>query len=191
MSTIHEKLVAIQSELKAPKGQTNAFGKYKYRSCEDILEALKPLLAKEKLFLTLNDEIVEVAGRVYVKAVALIGDGEQSIAVAAFARESLDKKGMDDAQITGAASSYARKYALNGLFCIDYTKDADTHDNRKETKTSVGDGVLKTWQKKMEAAKTKEEMKVLSKEIKALKLPEPEAAVLRDIYMTEYDKKSA
>lgn len=139
MSTIHEKLVAIQSDLKAPKGQTNAFGKYKYRSCEDILEALKPLLKEHKLSLTLSDEIVEVGGRVYVKATAKLWDGkfygdmpsEALLSVSAFARESQDKKGMDDAQITGAASSYARKYALNGLFCIDDTKDADTMDNTK------------------------------------------------------------
>lgn len=135
MSTIHDKLVAIQSGLKAPKDQTNAFGKYKYRSCEDILEAVKPLLKEHKLVLTLSDDIVEVGGRVYVKACAMLGDGENTVPVFAFAREQeakLNKEGrdtMDHAQITGAASSYARKYALNGLFCIDDTKDADTMDN--------------------------------------------------------------
>lgn len=131
MPTIHAKLQAIQSELKAPKGQTNAFGKYKYRSCEDILESVKPLLKEQGLTLTLSDDVVEVGGRVYVKATATIGNGEEHTSVTAFARESLDKKGMDDSQITGAASSYARKYALNGLFCIDDTKDADTMDNTK------------------------------------------------------------
>ncbi len=137
--TLHEKMVAIQSDLKAPKGQTNAFGKYRYRSCEDILEAVKPLLKQHNLILTLSDSIVEVGGRVYVRAsVRLSGEPVpdssqgQYAEVFAFARESQDKKGMDDAQITGAASSYARKYALNGLFCIDDTKDADTMDNRKK-----------------------------------------------------------
>lgn len=142
--TLHEKLVAIQSELKAPKSQQNTFGKYKYRSCEDILEAVKPLLKQQDLVLTLCDEIVEVGGRVYVKATAQLTDAaavKPPLEVCAFARESLDKKGMDDAQITGSASSYARKYALNGLFCIDDTKDSDatnTHDTepKKTRRTS-------------------------------------------------------
>lgn len=132
MSTIHAKLQAIQSELKAPKSQTNSFGKYRYRSCEDILEAVKPLLKEQGLTLTLSDEMVDVGGRIYVKATAKITGQDGSFdLVNAFARESVDKKGMDEAQITGAASSYARKYALNGLFCIDDTKDADTMDNTK------------------------------------------------------------
>ena len=121
------KLSEIQKGLKAPKGQFNAFGKYKYRSCEDILEAAKPLLGD--CTLQMSDEVVLVGDRYYVKAtVSLYGDGEP-ISVSAFARESLAKKGMDESQITGTASSYARKYALNGLFCIDDTKDADTMDN--------------------------------------------------------------
>lgn len=134
--SLHDKLVAIQSDLKAPKGQTNSFGKYKYRSCEDILEALKPLLREHSLVLTLSDDIIEVGGRVYVKATATLGVAgkDERISVASFARESADKKGMDDSQITGSASSYARKYALNGLFCIDDTKDADSMDNRKPDK---------------------------------------------------------
>lgn len=131
MSTIHEKLVAIQSELKAPKGQTNTFGKYKYRSCEDILEAVKPLLKKQELVLGLTDEIVMIGNRYYVKANAEVWDGEKRESCCAFAREEEVKKGMDGAQITGAASSYARKYALNGLFLIDDTDDADTMDNTK------------------------------------------------------------
>jgi len=126
------KLIEVQSELKAPKGQFNSFGKYKYRSCEDILEAVKPLLAKKGLLLTLNDTIVEVGGRVYVKATAMIQDGEEFKIASAYARESETKKGMDDSQITGSASSYARKYALNGLFLIDDTKDADTQNNLEE-----------------------------------------------------------
>lgn len=123
----------IQKELKAPKGQENTFGKYKYRSCEDILEAVKPLLGDAVL--TITDDIVMIGDRFYVKATATIYEGEERAAVCAFARESLDKKGMDTAQITGATSSYARKYALNGLFCIDDTKDADsTNTHGKEAK---------------------------------------------------------
>lgn len=129
-----EKLIEIQSKLKAPKSQTNSFGKYKYRSCEDILEALKPLLLEQSMSLTITDEMVEVGGRVYVKATATLRKVgiEETISVSAFAREAEVKKGMDDSQITGSASSYARKYALNGLFLIDDTKDADTRDNREE-----------------------------------------------------------
>ena len=125
MKNFITKMVKIQSELKAPKNQVNSFGKYKYRSCEDIIEALKPLLSKEGLYLNISDEIVEVGGKNYVKAVATIFDGENQISSSAVARESIDKKGMDDAQQTGATSSYARKYALNGLFGIDDQKDAD------------------------------------------------------------------
>lgn len=125
MKELIKKMVKIQSELKAPKNQVNSFGKYKYRSCEDIIEAVKPLLAKEGLYMNISDEIVEVGGKNYVKAVATIFDGENQISSSAVARESIDKKGMDDAQQTGATSSYARKYALNGLFGIDDTKDAD------------------------------------------------------------------
>jgi hypothetical protein len=127
--TVNETLVKIQKELKAPKSQKNNFGNYNYRSCEDILEAVKPYLGEFALLLT--DEMVEVGGRIYVKAVAELTDGKEAVSVQAFARESETKKGMDESQITGAASSYARKYALNGLFCIDDTKDADTQDNSK------------------------------------------------------------
>lgn len=127
-----EKIVAIQSELKAPKGQYNSFGKYNYRSCEDILEGVKPLLAKHGLILTIQDGIELIGDRYYVKATATITDGKESISTSAYARESLDKKGMDASQVTGATLSYARKYALNGLLCIDDTKDADTMDNSKK-----------------------------------------------------------
>lgn len=123
-------LQQIQSELKAPKGQLNKFGGYKYRSCEDILEALKPLLAKHNAVVLLSDDIVLVGSRFYVKATATFKTAEESISVTAFAREAETKKGMDESQITGSASSYARKYALNGLFGIDDTKEADTMDNR-------------------------------------------------------------
>lgn len=121
----------IQAELKAPKGQYNSFGKYKYRSCEDIVEAAKPVLFKHGCHLNLSDDMVQVGERIYVKAIATVLKGDVVIgASTAFARESLDKKGMDDSQVTGAASSYARKYALNGLFAIDDTKDADTNEHK-------------------------------------------------------------
>ena len=130
-NNIHTKLLSIQSTLVAPKNQNNAFGNYKYRSLEDILKAVKPILSKVGMTLTISDEITQVADRIYVTATATLTDIEtgQAIEAVASARESLDKKGMDSAQITGAASSYARKYCLNGLFCIDDTKDADTMDN--------------------------------------------------------------
>ena len=122
-----KELIDIQSELKAPKSQYNSFGKYKYRKAEDILEALKPLLKQNGCILTLTDDISEVAGRIYVKAIATITNSEgASVSATAFARESETKSGMDAAQITGAASSYARKYALNGLFCIDDSADPDS-----------------------------------------------------------------
>ena len=127
--TIYKKLEKIQKELKAPKGQFNKFGGYAYRSQEDILEAVKPLL--DGLVLLISDEIVEVGGRVYVKATATLTDGDIRIENSAFAREQLTRKGMDEAQLTGATSSYARKYALNGLFAIDDVKDADTMERPK------------------------------------------------------------
>jgi len=130
---IQQKLQGIQSSLKAPKGQTNKFGGYRYRSAEDILTSVKPLLAEWACTLVITDEMVEVGGRVYVKSTAVIASTEESsksIHVNAYAREAETKKGMDDAQITGSASSYARKYALNGLFAIDDTKDPDaTNDH--------------------------------------------------------------
>lgn len=133
-------LQAIQHELKAPKGQENKFGGYRYRSCEDIMEAVKPLLDKNNASLVVSDDIVMIGDRFYIKAIATLLDSESGNIIAqtsAFAREPITKKGMDDSQITGAASSYARKYALNGLFCIDDTKDADTMDNRSnENKTA-------------------------------------------------------
>lgn len=122
---LNDKLIAIQSNLKAPKSQFNNFGGYAYRSVDDILEAVKPLLKDNGCTLVISDEITTVGGRVYVAATAVLSDGKDSIFVKSFAREEEAKKGMDGAQITGAASSYARKYALNGLFCIDDTKDPD------------------------------------------------------------------
>lgn len=129
---IAEKLRQVQVNLKAPKGQYNSFGKYKYRNCEDILEAVKPRLDDAGLTLLISDEVTQIGDRYYVQANAWVTDGENTIEVRAFAREEETKKGMDGAQVTGAASSYARKYALNGLFNIDDTKDADSQDNRKQ-----------------------------------------------------------
>ena len=122
----------IQHKLKAPKGQYNSFGKYNYRSCEDILEGVKPLLKEHNLALLIDDEIVQIGERYYVKATAKITDGRECVSATAYAREPDTKKGMDESQITGATSSYARKYALNALLCIDDTKDADTMDNSKK-----------------------------------------------------------
>ena len=134
-------LQQIQSELKSPKDLRNDFGKYQYRSMEGINEAIKPILTKHNASLVLSDEMVEVGGRVYVKATATLYDESMKVVITntAYAREAENKKGMDDAQITGAASSYARKYACNGLFCIDETKDADAtnkHDKDDSNKTS-------------------------------------------------------
>ena len=129
-----KELINIQHKLKAPKGRKNNFGNYKYRSCEDILEAVKPLLAEEECTLTLSDDMVAIGERIYVKAVATIRKGDESVTVTAYAREAETKKGMDDSQITGTASSYARKYALNGLFLIDDTKKADTDEYANQTK---------------------------------------------------------
>lgn len=132
MKTFIQKLVRVQCDLKAKKSQWNDFGKYHYRKAEDILEALKPLLKEEGLFLTLSDGIELVGGRFYIKCTASITDGEAVQSVIGYAREEETKKGMDGSQITGAASSYARKYALNGLFGIDDTADSDsTNDHGK------------------------------------------------------------
>ena len=139
---IYEKLSNIQNELKAPKGQFNKFGGYKYRSCEDILEAVKPICQKNKTTLVISDTLENIGDRYYIKATAIlydiedkaneIGAEQSSISNTAYAREEESKKGMDGSQITGTASSYARKYALNGLFNIDDTKDADTDEFTKQ-----------------------------------------------------------
>ena len=132
-----EVLNKIQCELKAPKTQMNKFGGYAYRSCEDILEAVKPLLQKYEVALTIGDEIIAVADRIYVKATATLKGKDGEVSASAYAREPASKKGSDESQITGAASSYARKYALNGLFAIDDAKDADatnTHEGDRDKK---------------------------------------------------------
>lgn len=148
MTALIKKLADIQKKLNAPKGQMNTFGGYKYRSCEDILMAVKPLLID--MAITVNDEMVLVGDRIYVKATATITDGETSISTSAFAREAVSKKGMDDAQVTGSTSSYARKYALNGLLLIDDNKDADHGDNRE---------VQRDFAKEMKHAKNEETLK--------------------------------
>jgi hypothetical protein len=145
--TIREKLLKIQSELKAPKNQRNDFGKYNYRSCEDILEAVKPLCEKHSALLVMTDDVVLVGDRHYIKSTASLCDvgnvgTEFVITASAYAREPLDRKGMDSSQITGATASYSRKYALNALFCIDDTKDADeTNDHSKPEKKQKGEFV--------------------------------------------------
>lgn len=141
-----DKLIKVQAELKAPKNQTNAFGKYKYRSAEDIIEAVKPLLHREGLLMTITDKIILAGGasthqvsapRYYIEATVTVTDGTKEQKVSAFAREEESQKGMSVAQITGAASSYARKYALNGMFAIDDTKDADsTNTHGKDEKVA-------------------------------------------------------
>ena len=145
--TIYQKLIEVQEELKAPKGQYNSFGKYYFRSTEDIVEALKPLLIKRGLLLLMYDEIELIGSRIYVVSTADLTDGATNIKVSARARESETKKGMDDSQITGTASSYARKYALNGMFLIDDSKDADTPEysgqmnNQQQSKQPKQTGV--------------------------------------------------
>lgn len=157
---LHEKLLAIQTKLKAPKGQYNSFGKYSYRSAEDILEAVKPLNAEQGVLLTIMDEIKEIGGRVYVVATATVSDGTDTLQVSAFAREPENKKGMDESQITGATSSYARKYALNGLYAIDDNKDADTdeHKQQQENAPKKQQGQKQQAQKQQEKGFTEQEL---------------------------------
>lgn len=136
---IFAALMAVQAELKAPKNQHNSFGKYDYRSAEDIIEAVKPLLKENGLFLNMSDEVVLVGDRYYIKATVKVVDvvtGE-SVQTSALAREAAQKKGMDESQVTGTASSYARKYALNGLFAIDDNRDADTNEYATQTRQSA------------------------------------------------------
>ena len=143
---VYEKLIAIQSELKAPKSQYNNFGKYAYRNCEDILESLKPLLKEHKSTIYISDEIVTVLERFYVKATVTFIDAEtgEKIINTAYAREEEDKKGMDGSQVTGASSSYARKYALNGMFAIDDTKDSDfTNTTVKGDNSALSEAQIK------------------------------------------------
>ena len=160
-----KELLQIQSELKAPKGQFNAYGKYKYRSCEDILEAVKPILKKNNCALLLSDSLIYVGERYYIKATATLVNAEgKSVSTEAYAREEETKKGMDASQITGASSSYARKYALNGLLCIDDNKDSDTTNTGDNTpaapvKTSKEDNAeVEKAIAEINAAKSKEDL---------------------------------
>ncbi len=157
---IYKKLINIQTELKAPKNQYNNFGKYNYRNCEDILEALKPLLNNNKATLMISDKIVNMADRFYVEATVKFIDIEtgEAVETTALAREEQIKKGMDGSQITGSASSYARKYALNGMFCIDDTKDADSRNNKESQKESSFD------KEKLKVAKKIQEVFAIAKQ---------------------------
>lgn len=176
---IYEKLQVIQAALKAPKSQYNSFGKYKYRKAEDILEAVKPLLKEQGLALICTDDLVNIGDRYYIKATVTITDGGESIFTTSFAREEETKSGMDASQITGASSSYARKYAMNGLLCIDDTADSDT-TNVGTTSNQAPESVRKTAADRKAATQTapadkpklsKEEMywKVVEKEALGIK----------------------
>ena len=150
---IYEKLTEVQNELKAPKSKYNSFGKYNYRSCEDILEAVKPILKAKRLAMTVKDDVFNIGDRFYIMATVTVFDceSEEKVTTTAYAREDTDKKGMDGSQMTGSSSSYARKYALNGMFAIDDTKDADswnTHDKdrtveKKEAERATEEQVAK------------------------------------------------
>jgi len=139
-----EDIVKIQQELKAPKGQFNSFGKYNYRSCEDIIEALKPIIHSMGYWIIIEDDVVAIGGRVYIRAMVTITNGDKQWTSSAFAREEESKKGMDASQVTGAASSYARKYALNGLLAIDDSKDSDK-PNEEEVKKETLDQLHAKW----------------------------------------------
>lgn len=192
----YERLAAIQEHLNAPKNQYNSFGKYKYRSCEDILEGVKPLL--NGLFLSISDEIVLIGDRYYVKATATITDGENSHSASAMAREEENKKGMDAAQVTGATSSYARKYCLNGLFGIDDAKDADTDEHKNQQSTQhqsksakpspTPEQVLKAFTEAATQKNTVDELKVAFG--KAWKMLEgtPEQHKAQDVYNIRKDE---
>jgi hypothetical protein len=195
-----EKLNIIQCELKAPKSQHNSFGNYDYRSCEDILGALKPFLKKYGIIITLNDEVVYLVAeesRFYIKATASIFDinSGDKISTVAYAREAKNKKGMDEAQVTGSASSYARKYALNGLFGIDDTKDSD-YTNKGETSSKEVKAENLLSEKKMKEiagilekinnAKDQEELTALGEDIKEQKLDKSQTIVLKKAWMRKF-----
>ncbi|EBP3774155.1 recombinase [Salmonella enterica subsp. arizonae] len=200
MAGLIQKLINIQSSLNAPKNQYNSFGKYHYRSCEDIMAALKPLLKQEGVLQYITDEVVLIGNRFYVKSTVTLTDGESSISNAAFAREEETKKGADGSQITGSASSYARKYALNGMYNIDDAKDADTDEHKqqqnaapaKQTKSSPSspahEQVLKAF---TEAASNKNTLDELKQAFaKAWKMLEgtPEQQKALDVYNIRKDE---
>lgn len=186
---IHTKLIELQTGLKVPKGQKNTFGNYNYRSCEDIVEAVKAKLPKDTAII-LTDEMVCMGDRFYVKATARLFDKEGSIEAHGYAREALTKKGMDESQITGAASSYARKYALNGLFAIDDTKDADT-DEHQEAINNAPKPEPKQEKPELTPAqqKTKAQIEAIKTEIKAAELPEHVTEVVNK-HIAEINKLS-
>lgn len=183
-----KKLNEIQRELKAPKGQYNSFSKFYYRSCEDILEAVKPLLGEATL--TIEDEIVMLGDRFYVKATAILKNGEEIEKATAYAREPIEKKGMDSAQITGATSSYARKYALNGLFCIDDAKDPDTDDYKKNEKLGERQSKFIEGVRKGEPQPITEYLEVIEEypEV-ASEMQDAKRAHNRDVYKEKHPKK--
>ena len=179
------KLMRIQTKIKAPKNLYNSFGKYKYRNAESICEAVKPFLAEENCILLLSDEIVAMGDRIYVKATATIKDcnSDTEISVSAFARESLEKKGMDESQITGTASSYARKYALNGLFLLDDTKDADSDEYHQQSKAKEE---AEEFEKQAEEVGN---MKIAKMKVDAIKKKCAEDGIAEDKVLTLYKLK--
>lgn len=186
----YAKLAEIQRTLNAPKNQYNSFGKYKYRSCEDILEGVKPLLGG--LFLSISDEVVLIGTRHYVKATARITDGESTHEATALAREEESKKGMDAAQVTGATSSYARKYCLNGLFGIDDSKDADSDEHKHQQNSAqpqkqekpkpTPDQVLKAFTEAAGQKTTQEELKQAFAKAWSMLGGTPQQATAKDVY---------
>lgn len=182
--TIYEKLLAVQNELKAPKDKRNNFGGYNYRSCEGILEAVKPLLQEQGLMLTIKDEVVNIGDRYYVRATVLLDDisSNGEIAVTALAREEETKKGMDASQITGTASSYARKYALNGLFLIDDTKDADTDEFHRTTQENGQKTNVATPPNQPPAKKIALTQKIVDEKLKFI-LEQTDKETVKNIYL--------
>ena len=182
--TIYEKLLAVQNELKAPKDKRNNFGGYNYRSCEGILEAVKPLLQEQGLMLTIKDEVVNIGDRYYVRATVLLDDisSNGEIAITALAREEEAKKGMDASQITGTASSYARKYALNGLFLIDDTKDADTDEFHRTTQENGQKTNVATQPNQPPAKKIALTQKIVDEKLKFI-LEQTDKETVKNIYL--------
>ena len=182
--TIYEKLLAVQNELKAPKDKRNDYGGFNYRSCEGILEAVKPLLQEQGLMLTIKDEVVNIGDRYYVRATVLLDDisSNGEIAITALAREEEAKKGMDASQITGTASSYARKYALNGLFLIDDTKDADTDEFHRTTQENGQKTNVATQPNQPPAKKIALTQKIVDEKLKFI-LEQTDKETVKNIYL--------
>jgi hypothetical protein len=180
-------LAQIQAEVKAPKGQFNAFGKYKYRSAEDILESVKPVVNSKGFSISVSDTIVMVGDRYYVQSVATLTDGKETYSTTAYAREEESKKGMDGAQVTGSSSSYSRKYALSGLFGLDDTKDADatnTH-GQEEKQPSMN---LISWKQGIDACKTIEDLRDLYKQKESIITSNKEVMELFNIKKLTFTK---